>query len=192
MTSSAGRGITRDGSNPVWPVLSAVAVVAGLVAAGIGVLSLADALTATGLPDPGPVTTVGLPFVRAAGEIAAVIAVGGFLFAAFLVPPQAGGVLDAAGYRALRMARNAALVWAACAALLVPLTISDVSGEPLREHLDPVAIWRIADLVDTADAWRWTAFLAVIVAAAATPVVVNPAAHKNSLRLTWVPSVRTF
>lgn len=171
MTSSAGRGITRDGSNPVWPVLSAVAVVAGLVAAGIGVLSLADALTATGLPDPGPVTTVGLPFVRAAGEIAAVIAVGGFLFAAFLVPPQAGGVLDAPGYRALRMARNAALVWAACAALLVPLTISDVSGEPLREHLDPVAIWRIADLVDTADAWRWTAFLAVIVAAAATPVL---------------------
>lgn len=171
MIASAARGITRDGSNPVWPVLTAVAVVAGLVAAGIGVLSLADALTATGLPDPGPVTTVGLPFVRAAGEIAAVVAVGGFLFAAFLVPPQTTGVLDAAGYRALRMARGGALVWAACAALLVPLTISDVSGEPLREHLDPVAMWRIAGLVDTADAWRWTALLALVVAAAASPVL---------------------
>lgn len=163
--------ITRDGFNAVWPVLTAVAVVAGLVAAGIGVLSLADALTATGLPDPGPVTTVGLPFVRAAGEIAAAVAVGGFLFAAFLVPPQTTGVLDAAGYRAVRMARGAALVWAACAALLVPLTISDVSGEPLREHLDPVAMWRIAGLVDTADAWRWTALLALFVAVAASPVL---------------------
>ena len=65
-----------------------------------GALSLADALTATGLPDPGPVTTYGLPFFRAAGEIAAVVAVGSFLFAAFLVPPQANGVLDAGGYRA--------------------------------------------------------------------------------------------
>lgn len=155
----------------MWPVLTAVAMVAGLVAAGIGVLSLADALTATGLPDPGPVTTVGLPFVRAAGEIAAVVAVGGFLFAAFLVPPQTTGVLDAAGYRAVRMARGAALGWAASAALLVPLTISDVSGEPLREHLDPVAMWRIAGLVDTADAWRWTALLALLVAAAASPVL---------------------
>ena len=69
----------------VWPLLIGVAVLAGCTAAGIGVLSLADALTATGLPDPGPATTLGLPFVRAAGEIAAVLAVGSFLFAAFLV-----------------------------------------------------------------------------------------------------------
>jgi len=51
----------------VWPVLTATALLAGVVAAGIGALALADALTATGLPDPGPVTTMGLPFVRAAG-----------------------------------------------------------------------------------------------------------------------------
>lgn len=155
----------------MWPVLVAVATVAGLVAAGIGVLSLADALTATGLPDPGPVTTVGLPFVRAAGEIAAVVAVGGFLFAAFLVPPQASGVLDVAGYRAVRMARAASIVWACCAALLVPLTLSDVSGKPLLEHLEPATMWQLAGLVDTAGAWRWTAFLALAVAAAASPVL---------------------
>ena len=85
----------------VLPVLAGVGLLAGATAAGIGALSLADALTATGLPDPGPVTTYGLPFVRAAGEIAAVLAVGSFLFAAFMLPPQANGVLDAAGYRAL-------------------------------------------------------------------------------------------
>ena len=161
----------RSAVGPVWPVLTAVAAVAGLVAAGIGVLSLAEALVATGLPDPGPVTSVGLPFVRAAGEIAAVVAVGGFLFAAFLVPPQASGVLDAAGYRAVRMARAGALGWAACAALLVPLTLSDVSGKPLLENLNPVAVWQVAGLVETANAWRWTAIAAVVVAAAASPVL---------------------
>ena len=122
----------------MWPVLVGVGVLAGAIAAGIGALSLADALTATGLPNPGPATTYGLPFVRAAGEIAAVLAAGSFLFAAFLVPPQTNGVLDAGGYRALRLGTAASAVWTVCAALLVPLTVSDVSGQPLREHLNPV------------------------------------------------------
>src|ERR1700684_3734969 len=116
----------------VWPLLIGVAMLAGCTAAGIGALSLAAALTATGLPDPGPVTTVGLPFVRAAGEIAAVVAVGAFLLAAFLVPPQTNGVLDVDGYRALRVGTIASGAWAVCAALLVPLTISDVSGQPIK------------------------------------------------------------
>ena len=128
----------------VWPVLAGVAVLAGGTAAGIAALSLADALSATGLPDPGPVTTLGLPFVRAAGEIAAVLAVGSFLFAAFLVPPQGTGVLDVDGYRALRLGTVASGVWAGCAALLVPLTISDVSGHRLVEHLNPVTLWSLA------------------------------------------------
>ena len=161
----------------VWPVLAVVAVLAGLVAAGIGALALADALTATGLPNPGRATTVGLPFVRAAGEIAGVIAIGGFLFAAFFVPPQDNGVLDAAGYRALRMATAASGLWAVCAALLVPLTISDVSGHPLREHLNPIELWGVVGQVDTANAWLWTAGLALLVTAAAVPV----------LRWSWTP-----
>ena len=159
------------------PVLVAVAALAGVTAACLAALSLADALTATGLPDPGPVTTLGLPFVRAAGEFAAAMAVGGLLFATFFVPPQESGVLDAAGYRAVRMAGKAAGVWAVCAAVLVPLTLSDVSGKPLRDHLSPAEIWRVADLVDTASAWRWTALLAVILAVAARAV----------LRWSWTP-----
>jgi putative copper resistance protein D len=161
----------------VWPALTAVAVLAGVIAAGIGALSLADVLTATGLPDPGPVTTLGLPFVRAAGEIAAVIAVGGFMFAAFFTPPQDTGVLDAAGYRSLRLASVASGIWTVCAALLVPLTLSDVSGIPLRDQLNPVAIWRVAGLVDTASAWRWTALLALVVTVGGRMV----------LRWSWTP-----
>jgi putative copper resistance protein D len=131
----------------------------------------------TGLPDPGPATTVGLPFVRAAGEVAAALAVGSFLFAAFLVPPQSSGVLDAGGYRALRLGTVASGAWAVCAALLVPLTISDVSGHPLVDHLNPVTIWRLADLIYTASAWRWTAMLAATVMLASLSV----------LRWSWTP-----
>lgn len=162
---------------PVWPVLIGVAVLAGCTAAGIGALSLADALTATGLPDPGPATTLGLPFVRAAGEIAAVLAVGSFLFAAFMVPPQPTGVLDAGGYRALRLGTVASGAWAVCAALLVPLTVSDVSGHRLLDHLNPVQIWSVAGLINTASAWRWTAVLAAIVTLASLSV----------LRWSWTP-----
>jgi cytochrome c oxidase assembly factor CtaG/putative copper export protein len=177
---AAGKDAGKDTGKPralVWPLLAGVAVLAGGTAAGIGALSLADALTATGLPDPGPATTLGLPFVRAAGEIAAVLAVGSFLFAAFLVPPQRSGVLDVGGYRALRLGTVASGVWAVCAALLVPLTISDVSGQPFADHLDPVQIWSLAGLVNTASAWRWTAVLAAAVALASLSV----------LRWSWTP-----
>ena len=51
--------------------------------------------------------------MRALGEIAAVIAIGSLLLAAFLVPPQKSGVLDVDGYRASRTASAAAIVWAA-------------------------------------------------------------------------------
>lgn len=161
----------------MWPILLGVGLLAGVTAAGLAALSLVDALTATGLPDPGPVTTLGLPFVRAAGEIAAVVAVGSFLFAAFFVPPQESGVLDVAGYRALRTGSVASGVWAVSAALLVPLTISDVSGQPLRDHLNPLTMWSLADLVETAGAWRWTAILAAAVTLASIPV----------LRWSWTP-----
>jgi putative copper resistance protein D len=164
---------------PVWSVLVGVAVLAGGVAAGIAALSLADALTATGLPDPGPVTTLGLPFFRAAGEIAATLAVGSFLFAAFMVPPQDNGVLDVAGYRALRMGSAASGVWAVCAALLVPLTVSDVSGQSLAEHRNPATIWSLASLIDIASAWRFTALLAAVVMVASRAV----------LRWSWTPAL---
>ncbi|UXA20855.1 cytochrome c oxidase assembly protein [Mycobacterium sp. SMC-4] len=162
---------------PVWTLFCGVAVLAGVTAAALSTLALADALTATGLPDPGPVTTYGLPFVRAAGEIAAVTAIGSFLFAAFLVPPQANGVLDAGGYRAVRTATVASGVWAVCAVLMVALTVSDVSGQPLSARMSPATIWSVASLIDVAGAWRWTALFAAVVCLVALPV----------LRWSWTP-----
>ncbi|OFJ52078.1 cytochrome c oxidase assembly protein [Mycolicibacterium grossiae] len=173
MTTVAPRA-TRQAS--VGPVLLGVGLLAGVTAAAIAALALTDALLATGLPNPGPVTNYGLPFVRAAGEIAAVVAVGSFLLAAFLVPPQTSGVLDVAGYRALRIGTFASAVWAVSAALLVPLTASDVTGQPVSS-LTPTDVWSIAGLVETAGAWRWTAALAAIVTIAGLPV----------LRWAWTP-----
>jgi putative copper resistance protein D len=175
MTTVAARAVAR--TSAVWPILFGVGLLAGVTAAGIGGLSLADALTATGLPDPGPVTNYGLPFFRAAGEIAAVVAVGSFLVAAFLVPPQRNGILDASGYRALRLGTVASGVWAVCAAMLVPLTVSDITGQPLTSRLDPSAIWSVASLIDVAGSWRWTALFAAIVTVVSIPV----------LRWSWTP-----
>lgn len=174
-TEAAPQRSTRV--DAVWSVLVGVAVLAGVTAAALAALSVSDALTATGLPDPGPVTMYGLPFVRAAGEIASVIAVGSFMFAAFLVPPQAGGVLDVAGYRALRTGTAASGVWTVCAVLMVPLTVSDVTGQPLLTRLDFASVWSVASLVDVAGTWRWTALIAALVTVVSIPV----------LRWGWTP-----
>ena len=105
------------------------------------------------------------------------MAVGSFLFAAFLVPPQDNGVLDVDGYRAVRVGTVAAGTWAVCAALLVPLTISDVSGQPITAHLNPATLWSLASLINISSAWRWTALLAAAVMLASLPV----------LRWSWTP-----
>ncbi|MET0455650.1 MAG: cytochrome c oxidase assembly protein [Mycobacterium sp.] len=167
----------KSRNTAVWPILYGVGILAGATAAGLAALSLVDALTATGLPNPGPVTNYGLPFVRAAGEIAAVVAVGSFMFAAFLVPPQRNGVLDVAGYRAMRLGTVASGVWTVCATLLVPLTVSDITGQPLTSRLDPTAIWSVASLIDVAGSWRWTALFAAVVTVVSIPV----------LRWSWTP-----
>lgn len=159
------------------PLLIVGGLIAGTVAALVVGLSAANALVLLGIPDPGPLTTYGLPAVRAIGEGAGVVTIGSLLLAAFLVPPQRNGVLDVDGYRALRTASNAAVVWAICAAALVPLTLSDTSGQPLRDALNPTNLWRSIGQVELAGAWRWTAILAVAVAVGTRLV----------LRWAWTP-----
>ncbi|MGC0363278.1 putative copper export protein [Rhodococcus sp. 27YEA15] len=152
-------------------------LIAGLTAAIVVGFSASQALTLLGIPDPGPITTYGLPAVRAVGEIAAVIAIGSLLLAAFFVPPQQSGVLDVDGYRAVRTASYAAIVWAACSFVMVPLTLSDTSGRPFSEAIKPANLWSGLDQVDIAGAWRWTAIIAVVLAVLA----------RLTLRWWWTP-----
>ncbi|MEE2031870.1 cytochrome c oxidase assembly protein [Rhodococcus chondri] len=139
-------------------------IIAAIVAAIVVGLSAAQALVLLGIPDPGALTTYGLPAVRAMSEIAAVLTIGSLFFAAFLVPPQADGVLDVGGYRAVRTAGVAAIVWAVTAAMLVPLILSDTSGQPLAEAIKPENLWQGVGQIETALAWAWTTVLAAITA----------------------------
>ncbi|MFE3291270.1 cytochrome c oxidase assembly protein [Rhodococcus sp. NPDC059234] len=155
---------TRKAGESSVPIFVTLGIIAGLVAAIVVGLTASEALIRLGIPDPGPLTTYGLPAVKAAGEVAAVIAIGSLLLAAFLVPPQRSGVLDVDGYRAVRIASNAAIVWAACALVLVPLTVSDTSGQPLGTALQPQNLWKAIPQIELAGAWRNTAILAVLLA----------------------------
>ncbi|WP_078309189.1 MULTISPECIES: cytochrome c oxidase assembly protein [unclassified Mycobacterium] len=166
----------RKTDSPIWTIVVGLAVLAGLVAATIGALSLAEALIATGLPNPGPVTSYGLPFVRAAAEIVAVVAVGAFLLTAFFVPPQSSGVLDVDGYRSLRVGTAASTALAVLSAAMVPLSISDVAGQPIGDF-GPGELWTLAGDIETVNAWRWMAFIAAGVAIASRVV----------LRWSWTP-----
>jgi hypothetical protein len=124
-------------SAPPAPPRSAVpgllalgAAVAAVVAGGLTVLTGARPIATLGLPDPGTLTTVGLPAMRALSEVGMVLTIGGVLLAAFLAPPQRNGYLDGTGYRALRMASWSAVGWTAAAALMVPLSVADALGRP--------------------------------------------------------------
>ncbi|SDE10713.1 cytochrome c oxidase assembly protein [Rhodococcus tukisamuensis] len=161
------------------PIFVTLGIVAGLVAAIVVGLSASEALIRLGIPDPGPLTTYGLPAVKAAGEVSAVLAIGSLLLAAFLVPPQRSGVLDVGGYRAVRIAGHAAIVWAACALVLVPLTVSDTSGQPLSESIQPANLWKALPQIELAGAWRNTAILAVLLAIGCRLV----------LRWAWTPAL---
>src|SRR3954452_15924894 len=111
--------------------------VAVLVAAGLTALTGSRPVENLGLPDPGTLTTIGLPAVRAAAEVCAVLAIGFLLLAAFFVAPQRSGYLDVAGYRGVRAASYAAAGWAVSALLLVPLSAADALGRPVVDVLDP-------------------------------------------------------
>ncbi|QQM55737.1 cytochrome c oxidase assembly protein [Rhodococcus pyridinivorans] len=137
---------------------------AAVVAAALAAVSSSEVLRLLGLPDPGVLTRYGLPAATAIGEVAAVVMIGSLLVAAVLVPPQPSGVLDVDGYRAVRTASAAAALWAGSALVLIPLSLSDTSGQPLSTvFADPVLFVQSVGQIEASTAWLWTACLAVVV-----------------------------
>src|SRR3954447_12479052 len=165
--------LDRDGppsSGALGLVLSGTAV-AVLVAAGLTALTGARPLASLGLPDPGTLTTLALPAMRAVAEIASAVTVGSLLLAAFLVAPQRSGYLDVAGYRAVRAASWAAVAWAAAAALMIPLTVADTLGRPVSDVLSPGLLIDLVPRLEVATAWTLTALLALVVLAGCRTVL---------------------
>ncbi|GAA0901147.1 cytochrome c oxidase assembly protein [Pseudonocardia zijingensis] len=138
-------------------------LIAALVAAGLTALSGARPAAALGLPDPGTLTLIGLPAMRAVAEVCMVLTIGAVLLAAFLVPPQRSGYLDVAGYRALRAASWTAAGWTVAALLMVPLSTAEALGRPVDQLLDPVVLLDLVPRLEPATTWAITSLVAVLV-----------------------------
>jgi cytochrome c oxidase assembly factor CtaG/putative copper export protein len=161
---SAGASIHRIGAVRLrFAGLVATGVLLGMVV-GTGLVLAAggDALTGLGLPDPGLATRAALPAVRVLSQAAAVIAVGSLLLAAFLVPPQPNGYLDAGGYAAVRTARIAAGVWVLSAVFMVALLAADALGRPVTRMLDPPLLASLVFALSPVGAWALTALIALL------------------------------
>src|SRR4029079_10160747 len=162
---------SRRGPPAVLGLVGVGAALAVLVAAALTLLVGGPVDAVPGLSNPGRFTIVALPTVRALAEISMAIAVGALLLAAFLVPPQRSGYLDVAGYRAVRSAAAAALVWAVAATLMVPLTVADSVGRPVGDVLDVALLAQTVPLLSTATAWLATAAVALLVLVACRTVL---------------------
>ncbi|WP_084168359.1 cytochrome c oxidase assembly protein [Corynebacterium atypicum] len=166
-------GARRErGPRATWPLYLVFIAFAGVVGAGISFGLLADSLAALGIPDPGRLTTIGLPFLRAASWIVSALAVGSFLAAAFLISPRLPGgdnkrILEATltvdGHLAARTGALSSLALGVISLVMVPVTLSDVSGTPLFQTLRPDAWATALSQVSAAQAWAWTAGLAFAV-----------------------------
>ena len=164
MTSSksAPTMLGRLGARGVFLLVLLLAAVAVAVVVPLSAMSSELALELIGVPDPGVLTTAGLPAIRSIGEILASVAVGAALFAAFFTPPQKDKTLDVDGYRMQQISSWANIAWAVAAALLIPLTLSDVSGRTFVESLPPDQ-WLVAiNQIDVASSWRWAAVIALV------------------------------
>ena len=154
-----------------WPFYGAALLVAALVAGTVATLFSNDSLAALGIPDPGPATTFGLPALRGAAWILMSLATGSFLLAAFLVPPRMtgedlnGARLTVDGHLAARTGAHASAGVALIGLAMIPLVLSDVSGQPLRTVFFEAAAWSQAlDQVADARVWLIVAVLAAAVA----------------------------
>jgi putative copper resistance protein D len=142
VAESAGHGVDAGGARGFaapsrWstgPLVLAAAAVVICVATGItAAVQPRDAYL--GLPDPGVLTTLGLPVVKGIFDLSTALTFGWLLAAALFAPPQRSGMLSVSGYRAVRAASLSAAVWAVSGLALVPLNVSEASGNPLSRSL---------------------------------------------------------
>ena len=119
-------------------------IFAGLVGGIISLFFLADSLAALGIPDPGRLTTFGLPFFRAAAWMLMALSIGSFMASAFFIYPAVPdkdneqlnkASLTVDGHIAARTGTWAAVGAAVVALLEVPLVMSDLTGTPIALSL---------------------------------------------------------
>src|SRR6476619_4694834 len=114
-------------------------LVAGILFAGLLAILIARWWTGTGyepvplgLPDPGLLTSVGLPAVQFVHEIAGVAVVGLFFLRCVALP----GRDTPASRHLLVMAARWSWLWVGSTALWIVLTMSDLTGTPVTGLVD--------------------------------------------------------
>lgn len=160
----------KDRVRAGWPLYIVAVLVAALVAGAVSFSFLGDSLAALGIPDPGVLTTVGLPALRGVAWVLAALATGSWMFAAFLIPPDRLPLhharLTVDGHIASRTASAATAGLAVIAVLMIPLVLSDVSGTPFNEVVVQPESWMLAlRQVSDAQVWALVALFAAIVSA---------------------------
>lgn len=172
---------------PGWPIYLAAAVVAAVVAGAVAQAFAGESLAALGIPDPGALTTFGLPALRGVAWVLMALAVGSFMFSAWLIEPRRtgedlnGAALTVDGHIAARTGAHASAGVALIGVCMIPLVLSDVSGQPLSTVFFNVGAWAVA-LDQVADAQVW-----LLVAAFAAVVAIGGYAAS-----TWWPQVALF
>ena len=169
------RGLAHSGSGaqPSRLLNLSFVVFAGLVGGIISLFFLADSLAALGIPDPGRMTTFGLPFFRAVAWMLMALAIGSFMSSAFLIYPavpdkdnerliKAGLTVD--GHIAARTGAWAAVGAAVVSLIEVPLVMSDLTGTPLGQVLNPELMGMAVGQIATSQVWLLTAGIAALVA----------------------------
>src|SRR5699024_12711974 len=127
-----------------WPIYVGAALIAGVVGGFISLFFLADSLAALGIPDPGRLTTFGLPFFRGVAWILIALSIGSFLTTAFFlnpdIPAKDNSRLNEArltvdGFIAQRTGAWAAFGVAIIALLEAPLVLSGGPRSPMAQVL---------------------------------------------------------
>ena len=121
---------------PSWGIFIAAMLFAGLVAGFISLFLLADSLAALGIPDPGRITTFGLPLFRGLAWLLMALSVGSFLASSFLIAPRGDNdslieaPLSVDGHIAARTGTWSAFGVAAVGLVEIPMIMSDLTGTP--------------------------------------------------------------
>ena len=127
--------------------------------------------------EPGWWTDVGTSVFRLLAGTAGAVTAGGALFAAFVVPGPASGIVSPAAYAALRPVRYAAATWAVAAAAMVFFSAAQASGRPVTDAFDPALFPGLVGPAEEPKAWLVTLILAAIAVVTARVLVTwRPAA----------------
>lgn len=166
-------GVRKRAVRPAWPVYLVACVIAALVAGAVAQSFAGASLAALGIPDPGALTTAGLPALRGVVWLLAALSVGSFLLTAWLIPPRMpaeadadlnGARLTVDGAIAARTGGWSQIGIALISLVMIPLVLSDVSGQPLAEVFFQLSAWSIAlEQVTEAKVWLITAAIAAVV-----------------------------